>query len=81
MAKARKAVKIKWLRVAEMDGDDKTIDDVIATAGRILDRSEAGEMFGSPIFKGGDGKFYTVFAEAHVREVDKDYVDSVLGED
>jgi len=80
MPKAKsKAIKIKkWLASGEFRGDGKNINEVIEEAGGILDDNEAGEIFGSPVFLGADGNYYSVFVEAHVRKVDKEFVDQVL---
>mgnify|MGYP001035150643 CR=1 FL=1 len=74
-------MKIKrMLREGEI-GDVKTTDELLETAGTLLDKSEAHEILGSEVvFEGEDGKFYVCTIEAVIGEAHPDYLKQVLTE-
>ena len=51
--------------------------DIIKEAGYALDRCETGEIMGDVCFKATNGKFYSVFVEALIEEVDKSHADEI----
>jgi len=51
--------------------------DIIQQAGNALDRCESGEIMGDVCFKATNGKFYSVFVEALIEEVDKSLKDEI----
>lgn len=71
----------KWLLNGEFRGDAKTTVDATEEAGRILDMSEAGEMFGTNLFKADDGKLYRFVVEGRMIPVEDDEAEEMLAND
>jgi hypothetical protein len=51
--------------------------DIIQQAGYALDRCESGEIMGDLCFQATNGKYYSVFVEALIEEVDKSRADEI----
>lgn len=73
-------MKIKrWICTGEI-GDVKSTEELLETAGVLLDKNETGEILNDPIFEGEDGKFYRVNVEAVIVEEDPKYVEQLDAE-
>lgn len=78
----RKPIKIKrWLcdghHVLSADGIEDT-DDLLAAAGRALDKACSHDIMGEILFEGDDGNFYVGTVEFTVSLSDPDYVRETL---
>lgn len=77
-------MKIKsWLR----DGhhglskqDINNTEDLLAAAGRCLDKACSGDIMGEIVFEGEDGKTYVGNVEFVIMEANTEYVESVKQE-
>lgn len=70
---------VKWLDKGEFS-NPKTVRALIQEAGTMLDRAEAAEICGGPLFKLSNGKWYRVNVEAFVEEADPEFVQEVREE-
>ena len=81
MSQATKLKIKKWLVTGELSGEAKTSADLIEEACNVLDDNSATEIFGQNVFQASNGKFYAVFVEAQIREVDKDHADQIVSDE
>jgi len=49
-------------------------DSVLEQCARLLDKSYASDIIGDPLFRGADGKYYTVTVEAFFAEASSELV-------
>ena len=80
-----KPIKIKrWIRDGhdglESQGINNT-DELLDSAGRLMDKSYTHDIIGEVLFEGEDGKYYCGCIEFHVSEAGKGYVEDVLAEE
>ena len=79
--KAAKPIKIKrMIDAGELWDDARNTDDLLTSAGIVLDKNCSSEILGRVLFESEDGKFYTVTVEAVIDEVSKGFVEDVLQE-
>ena len=80
-ARIAKGMKIKeWLKTGELEGDDGDTKELLKTLGGMLDSACAHDIVGPNLFRGADGRYYTVVVEAEIAEADDDFVQDVLQE-
>ena len=78
---AANAEVAEWIEPGEIPKDAVNVPRILAEAANLLDGSEAHEILGGGIlFKGKDGKFYTVTVEAVVGRASKGFVKDTLAE-
>ena len=79
--KAAKPIKIKrMIDAGELWDDACDTNDLLTSAGIVLDKACSNEILGRVLFEGKDGKFYTVTVQAVIDEVSKGFVEDVLQE-
>lgn len=83
---AEEPLKIKrWILAGQFDeeGEGPPLDTngVYSLAGDLLDGSCSSEIFGSVLFEGENGKYYTMSVEGSLGEAHPDYVKDVLAEE
>lgn len=60
----------KWLSTGEFNGDEVDSEEILDTAGTLMDDNCTHEVLGGDvIFKGKDGKFYSVVLETRIEEI------------
>ena len=75
MKTEKKSNEIKqFLSAGELNGDETTIQEIMDTAGTLLDHSESGEICGNVLFRTADGVFRVGNVEFCVGVADKDYL-------
>lgn len=73
-----KNIKVnKWIEGGEFD-EEMDGDEIMETAGQLLDDACTYEILGQNLFEGKDGKFYTVTVEAVIAEASPEFVKSIL---
>lgn len=81
MPKKRKVIKVrKWIGAGELDADCKDSEQILCYAAKLMDKSCAYEIVGSPLFLGDDGEYYVVEINAQIFRADEDYVKQRLAE-
>jgi hypothetical protein len=70
---------VEWLDKGEFY-NPKTVRALIQEAGTMLDRAEASEICGGPLFRLANGKWYRVSVEAIIEEADPEYVHEIQAE-
>ena len=79
--KKAKPIKIKRIIAAgELWEDARDTNDLLTSAGIVLDKNCSNEILGRVLFEGKDGKFYTVTVQAVIDEVSKGFAADVLQE-
>lgn len=70
----------RWIASGEI-GEVDTIEEVLETAGRMLDKSCSEELFGQVIFEAEDGKVYVLNCEGTIGKINPEYLADVENED
>lgn len=69
----------RWISSGEFDVDDiRNVSHVYKQAGGLLDHACAGELFGSVLFEGENGKYYTISVEGVIGEANPEWVKEML---
>ena len=68
------------LSEGEVGSEVNDTDDLLYSAGNLLDDSCSGEVLGEVVFLAEDGKVYTMSTEAHIREINPGYLQDILND-
>ena len=71
----------EMIRSGDMAGTYTDTDELLADAGRRLDKACSYDICGEVIFKGEDGKHYVMNVEAVIEEVNPEYLKEILAQD
>ena len=75
-------MKIKrFLRTGELSGQQQTTEELLESAGDILDSTCAHEIMGEVVFEGEDGKFYVASVECVIGEINPNYLKELQEEE
>lgn len=69
----------KWLRTGEV-GPCESEDELLESAGILLDNHSSHEILGEVVFEAEDGKTYVMTVEAVIAEANPAYVNSLTEE-
>jgi hypothetical protein len=76
-----KTIKVaEFIEKGELSGTEKDTEEILETCACLLDKSCSHEIVGPVLFKGKDGKWYTVTVEAVIGEAGKGFVEDTLAE-
>ncbi len=72
----------KWLRDGEHNLEDSCdhTEDLIAAAGRLMDKAYAQDIVGEILFEGEDGKMYVGVTTFQILEASPEYVEDMMEE-
>ena len=69
----------RWISSGEFDADDIShVGHVYEQAGNLLDHACASEIFGTVLFEGANGKYYTISVEGVLGEASPEWVKELL---
>jgi hypothetical protein len=71
----------RWISSGEFDVDDiGNVSHVYEQAGGLLDHACASEIFGTVLFEGANGKYYTISVEGVLGEANPEWVKEMLAD-